>query len=122
MSKINIKLDEQHIELIKHFKFEKINDYKLCVDMWNPYGGNYLMEDLAMIFGIWDKFTPGSELHYDGKKYGYDEEKKMLEYHTYLMDNIDYVLDIIFKFISDGVKIGTYSCIDYELKWSYKKN
>jgi len=121
MAKITLKLEEKHIQLIKHFKFGKIDDYIMNIDMWNPYGGDYLMEDLALIFGYWDKHTPGTELDFDGKKYGFDIETEMLGYHTYVADNIGLIINLIFSFIETGLKPGIYSTIDYKLDWKYSE-
>ena len=121
MAKIKLKLEKEHIQLIKHFKFQKIDDYKITLDSWSPYGGDYLMEDLALIFGYWDKHTPGTELDFDGKKYGLEIETEMLEYHTYLVDNIGLIINLIIQFINTGLKPGIYSTIDYKLDWKYEE-
>lgn len=119
MSKIKIKLNEDHIKLIKHFKIEKFNDSSVGIDTINPYGGCYIYEDLAMILGYWDKSVEGTENDYDGRKFGLENEKLMIEPHVYLMSNIDYVLSIIFTFFNEGVKVGTYTCTDTLMDWKY---
>jgi len=121
MAKIKITLTEDHIMLIKNFKFKQIDDNNASIDIYNPYDGTFLMEDLALIFGKWDKFTPGTENDYDGKKYGLEVETEMLEYHTYIVDNIEYILSIIIQFVGEGIKPGVYSTIDYKLDWTYSE-
>lgn len=119
MAKLKITLTEDHIKLIKEFRNEKIDDIYVGYDTINPYGGTYLMEDLAMILGYWDKATPKTENDYDGRKFGLENEQKMLEIHTYVMDNIQYVLSIMVQFIGTGIKPGIYTSIDNNLVWSY---
>lgn len=121
MAKIKLILTENHIKLIKHFKFEKFDDYKIGLDFYSPYGGDYLMEDLALIFGKWDKFTPGSENDYDGKKFGIEAETEMFGYHTYVIDNIEFIISLILQFIEIGLTPGIYSTIDYKLDWKYSE-
>jgi len=119
MAKIKLNLTSDHIKLIKNFKFTKIDDYKLSLDVWSPYGGDNLMEDLAIILGKWNDFTPGTENDFDGKKFGLEVETEMLALHTYVVDNIDYIISLIFQFIEVGLKPGIYSTISYKIDWKY---
>lgn len=121
MSKIKIKLNENHLKLINEFRVEKIDDYHSGIDTVNPYGGTYLMEDLAQILGYWDKALPGTESDYDGRKFGIENEIDMLKTHMYLMDNAEYILSIILQFALTGVKIGTYTSSDTYIKWTYSE-
>jgi len=121
MAKIKLTLTENHILLIKNFKFAKVDDYKINLDIYSPYGGDYLMEDLALILGKWDKFTPGTENDYDGKKYGLDVETEMLSTHMYLVDNIDFIMSLLLQFIEIGLKPGIYSTISYKIDWKYSE-
>lgn len=121
MAKIKIKITKDHLKLIKQFKVETINDYKTGFDIINPYGGMYLMEDLAMILGYWDKAVEGTEKDYDGRKFGIDNEIKMLEIHTYVIDNINFILSILIQFSDKGIKPGLYTSLDYDLNWTYSK-
>lgn len=123
MAKIKIKLNEEHIKLIKQFKVERINDIHVGFDTINPYGGSYLMEDLAMILGYWDKV---SEEHdetdfYYGRRFGLENEQKMIEIHNYVMDNFEYILSMLIQFSTEGIKPGLYTSIDYNINWEYKE-
>lgn len=122
MAKIKIKLTENHIKLIKELRIEKIGDNYVGFDTIEPYGGNYLMEDLAMIFGFWDKAIDGTEKDYDGRKFGLENEKFMLDIHMYLIDNFDYILSILIQYATIGIKPGIYTAIDHNLRWDYKED
>lgn len=121
MAKIKIKLEEPHIKLLKEFKITHINDVYVGFDTFNPYGGSYLMENLAMILGNFDKAIEGTEKDYDGRKFGLELEQEMLKLHMYLIDNFEYILSILIQFASEGIKPGTYTALDYQLIWEYKQ-
>lgn len=121
MAKIKLKLNENHILLIKNFKFKTDGDLKNTLDGYSPYGGDHLIENLAMIFGKWDKFIPGTETYYGGRRYEEDVETEMLSYHNHVVENINYILSLMVEFIEIGLKPGTYSCIDYKLDWKYSE-
>jgi hypothetical protein len=121
MAKIKINLTENHIKLIKNFKVERINDIYVGVDTINPYGGSYLMEDLAMMLGYWDKAVEGTEKDYDGRKFGLDNEQEMIEIHNYVMNNMPFILSILIQFSTDIVKPGVYTSLDYNIFWEYKE-
>ena len=121
MAKIKIKLTEDHIKLIKSFKIETIDDIYVGVDTINPYGGSYLMEDLAMILGYWDSAVEGTENDFDGRKFGLENEQKMIDIHTYLMDRMSFVLSIMIQFACEGIKPGTYTSLDYSINWTYSE-
>ena len=118
MAKIKIKLSENHIKLIKNFKIETIDDYHVGFDTINPYGGQYLMEDLAMILGYWDKAVAGTENDYDGRKFGIENEQAMIEINSYLMDNFSLILSLLIQYSTTGIQPGTYVSVDYNVKWT----
>lgn len=120
MAKIKLELKEEHLKLVRWFKVKYIDDYNVGFDRINPYEGQHLMEDLAMIFGYWDKAIEGTELDYDGRKFGYEIEKEMLDYHIYVVDNFKFILSIMTQYIETGVKPGKYTAIDTVLNWTYK--
>jgi len=121
MAKIKIKLTEDHIRLIKNFRAERVNDIHTGVDTINPYGGSYLMEDLAMILGYWDKAVEGTESDYDGRKFGLENEQIMIDTHNYLMERMPFILTMLFQFVDEGIKPGLYTSLDYNIFWEYKE-
>lgn len=120
MAKLKINLTEEHILLIKNFKIQRFDDIKIGFDTINPYGGNHLMEDLAMILGYWDKTIENTELDYDGRKFGLDNEIEMIKKHSYVVDNFEYIISILIQYSDTGLKPGKYTCIDYQLDWKYE--
>lgn len=120
MAKIKINLNEKHIKLIERFVVERFNDIHVGFDSINPYGGDYLMEDLAMILGYWDKAIEGTEKDYDGRKFGLDNEIEMIKIHSYVVDNIEFILSILIQYSTTGIKAGLYTSLDNNIKWEYK--
>lgn len=120
MAKIRIELNEQHIKLIKNFKPLIIDDYHVGYDSINPYGGDHLVEDIAMILGHWGKAIPGTERDYDGRKFGIELEQEMLELNEHLMRNFRFILSMMGQFIEEGIKEGEYTAIDTILDWTFK--
>ena len=122
MKNFKIELKEDHIKLIENFKFKHLNDYVFGVDTINPYGGDFLFEDLAIILGVWDKHVKGTEYDIDGRKYGSKLENEMISIHSYVMDNIDLIIDILFNQINTGLKSGIYTYNRTTNKWIYSEN
>lgn len=122
MAKIKIELKDEHIKLIQNFKFNLVKDTDIVLDTYSPYGGDFLMEDLAMILGHFDKSVPHTELDYDGKKFGLELETEMWSYHIYIMDNIEYIISIVLQYLNDGVKPGVYTAITNILEWKYTES
>lgn len=121
MARIKLILNENHLKLIRQFRVERFDDIKVGFDSINPYGGQYLMEDLALILGYWDKAVEGTEKDYDGRKFGIENEVEMLNVHNYVVDNIDFILSLIIQYATDGgIKPGTYTALDTQLDWKFK--
>jgi hypothetical protein len=120
--KIKINLTEEHIKLIKEFRVERIDDIYTGFDTIDPYGGSYVMEDIAMILGYWDQAIEGTEKDYDGRKFGFENEQKMINIHNYVVENMSYILSIIIQFVTEGIKPGLYTSSDTNIHWIYTEN
>lgn len=120
MAKIKVKLNKQHITLIKNFKPFIIDDYHIGYDSVNPYGGDHLIEDIAMILGHWEKAIPDTERDYDGRKFGLELEQELYELHMYLMDNFKFILSILGQYVDKCITEGEYTAIDTILDWTFK--
>ena len=110
------------MKLIKQFRINRFNDINVGFDTINPYGGSYLMEELAKILGYWDKSIEGSETDFlYGRRFGIDNEQIMIDIHNYVVDNIEFIMSIIMQFIDTGIKPGVYTSLDYYMNWEYKE-
>ena len=129
MAKIKVTLTDDHIALIKNFRFNKLKaqtttpwedeDRYYGVDTYGIYGGTFLFEDMAIILGKQDKMIPGTQEDVDGPKYDEDTTKYLKELDEYICMHIQDILEITHQFCITGLKPGTYTCLDYVRIWSY---
>lgn len=118
MALIKLKLTEEHLKLIKNFKIKDVDDYTIGVDKINPYGGNFILEDIAYILGVYDKKIPNSENHYNGPVFPEELTRHMLDLHYYIVDNLYNIENLIHQFLGEPIEPGTYKAIDREQFWS----
>lgn len=118
MALIKLKLTEEHLKLIKNFKIQDLDDYNISIDKINPYGGNFILEDMAYILGLYDKRIPNTDYDYNGPKFPEDVTKHMVELHYYIVDNLYNIENLIHQFIGEKIEPGTYKSIDREQYWS----
>ena len=114
-----ITLTNEHIILIKLIKFnedEKFN--RLFIDKIDPYVLDGRLEDLAMALGYHDSVIVGTENDADGAAFPDDIENHLLDVHHYVVNNIKDIETILHQFACEGIKPGTYKCIDSEEIWS----
>lgn len=114
---VTLKLNEEHLELIRNFRFDIASSREIKIDTINPYGGGFLLEDIAIILGIYDKHIKGTECDFDGAKFPPDVVKHMLELHYYIQDNMYNILNLVHQFATEGIKPGTYKAVYREQIW-----
>lgn len=119
--KLKLTLNEDHIKLIKNFNFERLTDKHYGLDTYGLWGGTYLYEQMANILGYQDKMIPESSESCFGARYEKEYEDKMVEYDTFILENLVFIEEILHQFCDQGgLKPGVYSCIDYVRIWSYE--
>ena len=116
--KIRIELTEEHIALIKNFKFKKINDALSGLDTYDLYGGTYIWEDMAIILGKLDRAIPGTENDPDGRKFPRELMEHFKELDEFILNNLSNIDNILHQFAEEGLKPGVYETIDYEQFWT----
>ena len=130
MGVIKIELTKDLCHLIANIRFnkepfietndkrEKINYY---IDMNNIYGGNFVLEDISYLLGIYDKHIPGTEEDALGPSFPEELEKYMYDMHLYIINNLQNIEEIVHQFsIKGGIKPGIYTCKDYQHLWKRK--
>ena len=121
-----ITLNEDHIALIKNIKFEPfifdgtdteldsvntIRRFGWGIDQYNLFGGTFVMEDIALILGQYDKFIPGTENDNLGKQYPKELEDYWWDLYRFLCDNMTYIISLVFwGAANNGLTPGTYKC------------
>ena len=128
MSIKKITLTEDHLKLISAMKFEAFDfDAETRngrmgwgIDQWNLFGGTYVLEDVAMIIGKFDKYIKGTEEDPMGRHYPQELEEYMWELYRYIWDNMEYIIDMILYYITrGGLKPGTYKYTQNLKTWEY---
>lgn len=127
MGVLKLNLTEDVLCLVSNIRFKQLpkleeNDSREHVgyeiDLASIYGGDFLFEDMALILGLMDKAIPDTLEDADGPKFDFETENKMLELHTFILDNLDNIEEIVHQFIlKGGVTPGTYKCKDYQHIW-----
>ena len=126
MAKKVIKLNDDLINLITNIKFESFvfdgdsrnGRYGWGIDQYAPWGGDYPIEDIALVLGHWGDYIKGTEEDPLGRRYPEEMEKQFLAYYYYINDNFEYIIDLVFKFAGKGGLVpGTYSCNPREKNW-----
>lgn len=112
-----VRITENQITMLRNFKVYDFSDAQVGFDKINPYGGNYLYTDLAMIFGFYDKMIPETKEHFFGPSYPDEYLKPVLAEHYDLMRDIEDVESIIHQFAGQNFTAGTYKCINRENIW-----
>ena len=123
-----IELTENHLKLISQIKFEAfsfgedISSKRLGwgIDQWNMFGGTYVMEDVALIIGEYDKFIPGTEDSPSGKRYPSDLEDYMWGIYNDIYSNMEYIIDMVLYYSNKGgLKPGVYKCNTNTMVWDF---
>ena len=128
-----ITLNEDHIALIKNIKFvpfefdgtdsnndsvNTIRRFGWGIDQYNLFGGTYVLEDVALILGQFDKFIPGTEEDPLGRQYPKELEDYWWGLYQYIWDNMEYIISLVFWGISNGgLTAGTYKCKSEHKDW-----
>ena len=124
---VKIKLTEDILQLISHIHFEEMPDlrgerYPLTwgINFFSLYGGSFVFEDVAYILGRYDEHIPGTEEDAMGPRFDKEFEDYMWEIHSYVVENIRYIEDLVHYYCNKGgLKVGTYKCHSNSMDWTY---
>lgn len=128
MATIKVTLTKDHLSLISNIRFTEKPEYKESVekqewgiDFNSLYGGSFLLEDISYILGRYDEHISGTEDDFMGPRFDDETEGYMLSLHSYILDNIEYVEELVHQFCNKGgLKEGTYSCKSNQRIWRFE--
>lgn len=131
MATVKVTLTEDMLKLISNIHFgtlpEPLEDgdtrehVVYGIDYNEFYGDGFLFEKIALILGKYFDYIPGTEEDPDGAKYSEDFTNYMWEMHTYIMDNIHHIEELVHQFCNKGGLVpGVYTCKSYEHLWKLK--
>ena len=106
--KIKLNLTKEHIALIRNLKLEYNEDDKTFkLDQNAPYGGMHLYPEMALILGHYSEYIPETLYDIDGRKYPEELTQKFKEYHEYIMENLEHIIDLKLYYMGE-FKEGLY--------------
>lgn len=118
------------IKLISNIRFQQMEETdnpevgpdKFYVDLYSLYGGNFLLEDVALILGKYDDRIEGTQNNWQGPSFPDEVEEYLLETHHMVYDNLSNIEEILHQFAGKGgLKPGVYECKPYEHIWAFKE-
>ena len=117
-----LTLTEDILKLISNIHFTEYGDSNLdkyYIDLHGLYGGSYVFEDISYILGKFDEHIEGTENDPMGPRFSQELEDYMWEIHSYVLDNLGDIEDLVHFFCAKGgLKPGTYKRGNDSL-WKY---
>lgn len=119
MAKVTLELTDEHLKLISCLNYQRLGDDKVGMDLNSLYGGNFVLEDVALCLGYMDQMIPNTNEDWDGPKFPKELTNKMMDLHEYIWDNIDWIESLVHQFVVEGgLTPGKYQCTDYQKVWT----
>lgn len=131
MAILKVTITEDMLKLISCINFTEFptnedfeNKYHVNVgiDFASLYGGSFVFEDVSYILGLYDKHIEGTEFNAMGPEFPKEIEDYMWETHSYVVEHIRDIEDIVHQFVmKGGVVPGTYVSKSNERIWTLEK-
>ena len=118
-NKISLVFTEDIIKFIKLMKVQKFNDSKVGFDNYGLYPESHLFDFMALVLGLQDHKIAGTEENPLGAEYDEEETRKMHEIDGFIVENLEFIEEILHQFCDVGIKPGKYSCLAYQRIWKY---
>ena len=118
---------EDHIKLLQAIKFETFvfdGDSRngrigWGIDQYGPWGGNYPIEEIALILGHFQKAIPGTENDVDGRKFPEELDNYFIDLYNDITENMEYMFSLLIYYTDKGgLTPGTYKCNPRIKEWS----
>lgn len=118
-NKITLVFTDEIIKFIKLMRIQNFSDRKVGFDTYALYSESHLFDFMAMVLGLQDHIIKGTEENPLGAEYDEEAMEKMIEIDSFIVENIEYIEDILHQFCDVGIKPGKYSCLAYQRIWKY---
>jgi hypothetical protein len=121
-----ITLTEDHIKLISAIKVEefafgpnsRVGELGWGFNQYNLFGGTFVLEDVSILIGRYDKHIVGTEEDPQGVDFEDEDKKYMWGLYQYIWDNMVYIMSLVLTFAGKGgISPGTYKCKDTLKDW-----
>lgn len=112
-----ITITDEHIKLLQAIKFEEFvfdGDSRngrigFGIDQYAPWGGNFPIEDIALILGHFQDAIPGTENDWNGRKFPEELQDKFFDLYEYISENMEYLFNLLIYYSDKGgLTPGTY--------------
>ena len=121
-----IEITDEHIKLLQAMKFEEFvfdeqsrnGRIGWGIDQYSPWGGNYPIEDIALILGHWEEAIPGSENTVEGRCFPEPLQSHLLDLYEFITENMPFLWSMVIWYSDKGgLTAGTYKCNPRYLEW-----
>ena len=119
-NRISVVLTEDIIKFVKLLKVQKFSENKIGFDFYSLYPESHLFDFMAIVLGLQDHVIKGTEENPLGAEYDEEAMNKMKEIDEYIVDNLEYIEEILHQFCEEGIKPGKYTCLGYQRIWKYQ--
>lgn len=118
-NKLTVEFTEDLIKLVKLMSVMRFNDNQVGFDFYELYPQSHLFDFMATVLGLEEHRIKGTEESPMGAQYDEETTKKLIELDEYIVDNFEYIEEIVHQFCDVGIKPGKYSCLAYQRIWKY---
>lgn len=118
-NKISLVFTEDIIKFIKLMKVERFNDNQIGFDNYELYPESHLFDFMALVLGLQEHRVAGTEENPLGAEYDEETTKYMHEIDSFIVENLEFIEEILHQFCDVGIKPGKYSCLAYQRLWKY---
>lgn len=119
-NKLSVVFTEDIIKFVKLLKVEKFSDGKVGYDLYGLYPESHLFDFMAMVLGLEKHRIIGTEENPMGAEYDEEATRKMMDIDEYIVENLEYIEEILHQFCDVGIKEGKYTCLAYQRIWEYE--
>ena len=122
-----ITITEDHIKLLQAIKFESFifdgdsrnGRFAWGIDQYAPWGGNFPIEEIALILGHWGDAIPESIDDYDGRKFPVELQNKFHDLYDDMTENMEFMFSLLIYYTDKGgLTPGTYKCNPRIKEWT----
>ena len=122
-----LTLTEDHIKLISAIKVEQFTfgpdsthgELGWGFNQYNLFGGTYVLEDVSILLGLYDKHIQGTEEDPLGMDFPDDVKAYMWDLYSYIWENMTYIMSLVlYQTSRGGITPGTYKCKDTVREWT----
>jgi hypothetical protein len=120
-------ITDEHIKLLQAIKFEgfifdgdsRNGRFGWGIDQYGPWGGNFPIEDIALILGHFQDYIPGTENDYDGRKFPEELQTHFFDLYEFITENMEYLFNLLIYYTDKGgLTPGTYKCNPILKDWT----